>query len=102
MAANGNGASKIGDMSELLGLTKLQEVLQNLAEEQAKVDVSQGEQDEQIAVALQRLSLLEQGFQEVKTLVPDLQSQLEAVREQTKALEEATRQLREQEASWEL
>eukprot|EP00438_Fugacium_kawagutii_P019730 Skav213559 [mRNA] locus=scaffold263:145857:152018:+ [translate_table: standard] len=95
MAANGNGAtSKIGDMSELLGLSKLQEVLRGLAEEQAKVDVVQKQQDEQVSTALQRLSVVEASSE----VLPQIQRQLEAVQEQTKALEEATRQLREQEA----
>eukprot|EP00435_Cladocopium_sp_Y103_P053210 s268_g17.t1 len=95
MAANGNGAiSKIGDMSELLGLSKLQEVLQNLAEEQAKVDVVQKQQDEQVSTALQRLAVVEATCE----TLPQIQHQLQAVQEQTKALEEATRQLREQEA----
>eukprot|EP00439_Symbiodinium_sp_Y106_P069027 s1784_g11.t2 len=98
-ANNGNGASRIGDMSELLGLSKLQEVLQSLAEEQAKVDATQEKQDEKISAASTRLDTLEQGLQEVTlTLVPELQRQLENIQEQCKAVEEATRKLRDQEA----
>eukprot|EP00434_Breviolum_minutum_P018791 symbB.v1.2.016575.t1/scaffold1253.1/size128728/2 len=95
MAANGNGAaSKLGDMSDLLGLSKLQEVLQNLVEEQAKVDAVQKQQDEQVSTALRRLVVMEASCE----VLPQLQRQLENVQEQTKALEEASRQLREQEA----
>ncbi|CAE8647892.1 unnamed protein product, partial [Polarella glacialis] len=97
-ASNGHGANKIGDMSDLLGLSKLQEVLQTLAADQAKADTANQAQEAVMVAATEKIKLLDIEFAQVTTRCQELQRQLDLMSQQNKVVEEAQKRLSSQEA----